>query len=644
MKNTTTSRRSITDLSLPSTRQDEYLHYLGFRRNPFPVSPDVENFFLPPRTDTMLTEILHGIYTRKGFMVITGEVGLGKTTLSQHILHILEEEGRVETALVLNTFLQGTELLSEIIRDFGLQTEDTSHQGQLAILNNFLIERYRAGSNCAVIIDDAQNLSLESLELIRMISNLETDASKLVQILLVGQPEFQEKLEAHSLRQLKSRIMIHATVEPLDRDALQQYVFFKMSAAGGSGGISVPESCFDLMHRLTEGNPRLVNRLMDRMLYGLFAYSTTRVNQRLLTEVATEIGLSVPKTEWKRRVTQSTVTALAVLGLINLMFTAKQWISHQVEIHPVVNEQRMDHPTVGLLRPDHAKDNHQAVTLPRQDHPSTVAHPTESQNYANASPSLQNEETFTQPEQTMAPSALPEVERFLEYYGLEAYAVAFTQALGTNFESLTQRIWHERGYRLVQLPEQAKGIKGRYRILRQSSAEGEVKRLLFWQPNYWIDKFASGEEGEKILAMQKQLAKINFYHAFPDGIVGNQTVTSLIGFQKRYQLSVTGKPDAATLFILNQQAGNLPWGIQIASLQRLEDASALMNSLSQKGFKSSVKPLRSDNGQAWQVVQVGPLTRYADAEAQRKNILTQLNLTGRIIQFIHTGQESTIKG
>ena len=262
-------------------------------------------------------------------------------------------------------------------------------------------------------------------------------------------------------------------------------------------------------------------------------------------------------------------------------------------------------------------------------------------------PPVQNRERYAAPkrtEQRVAYSALPEVRKFLEYYGLENYDKAFTQALDIGFTALTQRIWEERGYRLVQLPELAKAIKGRYRILRHSSPEGEVKRLLFWQPNYVIDSFAAGQKGEKILALQKQLTQTHFYHAETDGIVGNQTIVSLTGFQKHHNLPVSGKPDDATLFLLDQNSGELLWSIQIASLQRPEDASALVESLSRKGFKSFIEPVINNNGETWQVVRVGPLSRYADAEAQQHDIMNQLNLTGRIVQSLSFQETTTRKG
>ncbi|MBF0135852.1 MAG: AAA family ATPase [Magnetococcales bacterium] len=280
-------------------QKEAYLDFLGLKRNPFPVSPDNEYFFLPSRIDALISEVLHSIFTRKGFLVITGEVGLGKTTISQRILRLLDGEG-VESALVFNTFLQGLDLLNEIVKDFGIETQDVTFQGRIEALNRFLMDRYAAGKNCAIIIDDAQNLSTESLELIRMISNLETNAEKLVQILLVGQPELIDKLNTHEMRQLKSRVVVHAEVRPLSQEELKQYVYFKLSTAGSQGGIQITDRIFKTMHALTAGNPRRINNLLDRCLYGLFAYNTHRISKRLLLEVAAEVGFGMPKWPWKR--------------------------------------------------------------------------------------------------------------------------------------------------------------------------------------------------------------------------------------------------------------------------------------------------------------------------------------------------------
>ncbi|MBF0284124.1 MAG: AAA family ATPase [Magnetococcales bacterium] len=307
-------QHSAADVAAMAAQREAYLDYLGLHHNPFPVVPDIDHFFLPARIDALIAEILHSIYTRKGFMVITGEVGLGKTTVSRRILQIMDDQ-KVETALVFNTFVQGTELLEEINRDFGIVSEGKSLQNLLAVLNTFLLERFASGKNCAVIIDDAQNLTLDSLEMLRLISNLETNSDKLVQLILVGQPELMAKLNAHELRQLRSRIVVLAEVAPYTVEEMKQYIYFKLNAAGSRGTLTIPERSFRLMHLLTGGNPRRINILLDRCLYGLFAYNTMQLSQRLVTEVAGELGMHRPKPAWRKKVASLGWPVFGTVGL-----------------------------------------------------------------------------------------------------------------------------------------------------------------------------------------------------------------------------------------------------------------------------------------------------------------------------------------
>lgn len=323
------SWEDVAKLVTMAQESEAYLKYLGLKRNPFPVAPDAEVFFLPARIDSMITEVLHCIYTRKGFLVITGEVGLGKTTVSRRVLRTLDET-QVETALVFNTFIQGADLLEEINRDFGIETAKQGPQENMAALNRFLIDRYNAGINCAIVIDDAQNLTEESLEMVRMISNLEAQAEKLVQILLVGQPELEVKLDTHALRQLKSRIVIHARMRPYSQDELKQYIAFKLNAAGSAGGIMIPEGSYRLLHELTFGNPRRVNNLMDRCLYGLFAYNTTRLTRKVILEVAKELGMSRPQVDWGRWVKRIGLPVVGVLLIGAVVFLGPRWYQQAV--------------------------------------------------------------------------------------------------------------------------------------------------------------------------------------------------------------------------------------------------------------------------------------------------------------------------
>ena len=260
----------------------QHLQCLGLSCNPFPVAPDNENFFLSEGIDRATANIVHGMLARKGFLVLTGDIGLGKTTISRRIIGILEEKD-VATSLVIHSTYQDVELLREINRDFGLQVSSLRCSDQMRALNRFLLERSRSGKNAAIIIDDAQNLDKRSLELVRLISNLEADRQKLVQILLVGKPELLDQLDCRSLRQLKSRIMIQETARPLSRDELKYYLLFKLNAVGSSGRIKITRWALGKIHRITGGNLRKVNILMDRCLYAVFLFNADEINRRVVT-------------------------------------------------------------------------------------------------------------------------------------------------------------------------------------------------------------------------------------------------------------------------------------------------------------------------------------------------------------------------
>ncbi len=307
--------------AIGNPRIQPYLRNFGLNRNPFPVVPDANGFFLSPRNETIVAEILHVIESRKGFMVITGEVGLGKTTISRRLLSELEDRD-VQTALVFNTFHQGAELLNEINKDFGVTAQRDDLQSQMSALNLFLLNNLAKGINCAIIIDDAQQLSIESLELVRQISNLETGSEKLVQILLIGQPELDTKLNRHELRQLASRITLKHLVKPYSLLETKQYVQFKLAHAGGQGRLPLTSAAFRLLQKLSKGNPRQINYLMDRCLYACIAYGSNKITRGLLAEASRDVHRSPifsPRSTGKL-IAQSLVLVclLVVLGLLIL--------------------------------------------------------------------------------------------------------------------------------------------------------------------------------------------------------------------------------------------------------------------------------------------------------------------------------------
>ena len=260
---------------------------LGLSRNPFPPTPDAGSYFFTPRLEEDFAEIVHCIEARKGFVLLTGEVGLGKSTLVRRLLDTLQGKN-CHSALILNTFLQDSALLSAIQADFGLAPSATLEQG-LARLTDFLVAGHQAGDVNLLVIDDAQNLSVESLELVRLLCNLETGQEKLLQILLVGQPELEQTLARPELRQLKSRIVKHARLSALHKDEVARYFDFRVNAAGAEGRLSLEPAAAQALHRATQGNLRRIHLVLDRCLYGLASARASVVTGALVQRAVADL-------------------------------------------------------------------------------------------------------------------------------------------------------------------------------------------------------------------------------------------------------------------------------------------------------------------------------------------------------------------
>ena len=260
---------------------------LGLARNPFPPTPDAGSYFFTPRLEEAFAEIRHCIEAKKGFTLVTGEVGLGKSTLVRRLLDALPAE-KCRSALILNTFLQEGALLSAIQTDFYLPPTESVEQG-LAQLTDFLITQHQAGQISLLVIDDAQNLTIESLELVRLLCNLETGQEKLLQILLVGQPELEKTLALPQLRQLKSRIIKHTRLTGLKKDELTRYFDFRVNAANAAGRLSIQPAAIHQLYQATQGNPRQVHLVLDRCLYGLASQRQSIIDLPLLRRAVAEL-------------------------------------------------------------------------------------------------------------------------------------------------------------------------------------------------------------------------------------------------------------------------------------------------------------------------------------------------------------------
>jgi type II secretory pathway predicted ATPase ExeA len=234
---------------------------------PFGNSPDPRFLYLMPHTRETLAGLQYGISARKGFLVLTGEVGTGKTTLLRRALGSFE--GNVHSSFVFNPRLDVLDFLEFVLTDFGLTPASRTKSGMLLQLNRWLIECYRRRETCVIVVDEAQNLSWEMLEEIRLLTNLETSEEKLVQIILAGQPELEEKLRQNHVRQLRQRIFLWCRTLPLSLEQTEAYIAQRLQIAGAREPIFLAEAIAPI-HRASRGIPRLVNLICDNAL--LFGY------------------------------------------------------------------------------------------------------------------------------------------------------------------------------------------------------------------------------------------------------------------------------------------------------------------------------------------------------------------------------------
>src|SRR6202043_662978 len=232
-----------------------YKKFFGLKENPFNVNPDPRYLFLTHYTQEALACLTYGIETRKGFILLTGEVGTGKTTLINKLLEWLHQE-RVSTAFVFNPRLSVTQFFDFMMADFGIPCESTMKSQVLMKLNQWLLERYQAGERAVLIVDEAQNLSPQMLEEIRLLTNLETTTEKLLQIILSGQPELEQKLNQPELRQLRQRITLRAKTRQLTPEETRGYIQERLRIAGGENTELFSPEAIAAVHRYARGIPR----------------------------------------------------------------------------------------------------------------------------------------------------------------------------------------------------------------------------------------------------------------------------------------------------------------------------------------------------------------------------------------------------
>ena len=267
-----------------------YQRFFGLRESPFNVNPDPRYLFMTRHIQEALAGLTYGIQNRKGFILLTGEVGTGKTTLLNRLLNWLRGQ-RVATAYIFNSRLEVNHLFDFIMADFEIPYESREKSHILLRLNQWLLERYRAGETAVLIIDEAQNLSSEVLEEIRLLTNLETATEKLLQIVLAGQPELEEKLKLPQLRQVRQRITISCRTAPLSLEETFGYIAERLRTAGANGEPVFSKEAIETVHLYSRGIPRVVNLLCEHAMINAYVDSVRPVPAHLVEEVAREFKL-----------------------------------------------------------------------------------------------------------------------------------------------------------------------------------------------------------------------------------------------------------------------------------------------------------------------------------------------------------------
>lgn len=580
-------------LSLPEERKAEkkkpgniYQDYFGFSEKPFDLTPDPKYLYLSPKHKEVLAHLVYGMQENNGFLKIVGEVGTGKTMICRSFLRELHTDFNI--AYILNPCLNALELLQSINKELGLPSKSESKKELIDDLNEFLLEQRQSGHRVVVIIDEAQDLEPGVLEQLRLISNLETDTEKLIQIVLIGQPELDKNLAKSELRQLRQRITIQWQLLPLNMEETRGYIQHRLNVALGKGKVSFSQRATEYVYLYTQGIPRMINVMADRALLIAFTMNTKKVGSKIIHLAAKDVGgLSLPpswtRTFWK------IVAPLAVVA--TAFFYVMDWASI-----PFSNKFESDiKKMVGDL-PAELPEPAKAVTAnpqPEVAEPTPTAPAAEPAKVGDAVPiapvtkveeaqkTVSGPITFSNPERLAAYlSSLSHVESRTEAVkwilkswglqvsdlntlseslfdqidndlGLTAYEMSgdFKHLVSLNYPALLElNLPDAQGTKYLALTE----IKSDTGVFGSSdqmelplatvSALWNRKAIVFWKDFEKLPKkFEKGFDGKEAIWLQKNLRLLGFFQGREAPLYGQKTVDAVIKFQRQNNIKDDGR-------------------------------------------------------------------------------------------------------
>jgi general secretion pathway protein A len=522
-----------------------YTSFYGLEENPFNLTPDPRYLFLSPSHKEALDHLLYGINERKGFIVITGGVGTGKTTLCRALLERFDKSTR--TALVFNTLISDAELLQTINREFGLADKDTneSHEtAPLVQLNNFLLHNFKKGSTAVLLIDEAQNLSYSALEQIRMISNLETEKEKLIQIVLAGQSELKELLTAPSLRQLNERILVRYDLKPLDRKDIKGYVDHRFVVAGGRGNVTFSEGALKAIFMYSRGNPRRINAVCDRALLIGYAKGQHKITKDIAVKAVKDIQGHTKEKQKAYWIWNPIRLPLMVLIVI-LALAAWAGLKYQDRLPTLLPGKKKQNTVMAIASPTqpNGSQTQQASLLHDNDMSLSILFDLYKKSWNKKAPYHESP-----PVGVMSVPLDPEFRRMFR----KPFRVLSPNAGSQNVPSPR--------YLLVTIITKDGAL-----ILDKEGKEHHIHRdflLHHWGKEVsWVcpfmtngDSLKKGMRGPEVLEMQKMMARIG-YEVSPTGVFDESTRHEVTVFQMVFGVQADGIAGPLTRALLFQMAG-----------------------------------------------------------------------------------------
>lgn len=539
-----------------------YTKYFGFNEKPFTLTPNPRFIFLSKHHKEAFAHLLYGINNHYGFIELIGEVGTGKTTVLRTLLGQLQEEN-YRTALIFNPYLTGSELLRSINHEFGLEAKSEYANELLTELNRFLLSETENGRTVVLVIDEAQNLKPEVLEQIRLISNLETDNDKLIQIILAGQPELEALLERPDLRQLNQRIAVRYRLKSMSMNETRDYIRHRMEVAGDTGGVSFTRYAIKWIHLYTRGVPRMINILCDRALLIGYGDERRRITSTIISRGIREI-LNLPQAGRQRFVLFVTAVIILLLVSLSILFIKEKIIAPGKSAKAISSETTSKKEVLSGSAAIPEKTAISSQNTNKNDLQQDILFYDQQDFHIHAFNAMADTWSVRPVKIFTTNLTIPDMFsklaakrnlRLTGFKGTLETALSFnlpllaaTKASG-NFGNYFLSITEHNGEILSIAPS----LKGRNTLTTKELNQALTGSFfLVWQNKGQIpDSLESGEARFEIRTLQKLLQKAGFYKDRIDGVYSSATVQAIRDFQRSKGITDNSHPGELTIAALS---------------------------------------------------------------------------------------------